>query len=55
MGPNLASHVQWKQLQQKNAHDQPVKERDFAIDDTVFVRDFTATGPKWLPRIITEV
>lgn len=44
-----------KQLQQKTAHDHHVKDREFHIDDPVFVRNFTATGPTLLPGTITEV
>ena len=52
--PNTSAHVRMKQLQQKSAHDLHSKDRQFQVDDPVFVRNFTSTGPTWLPGTITE-
>ena len=55
MQPNTSTRVQNQQLRQKNSHDANVKERHFAIDDPVFIKNFATSGQKWLPGIITEV
>ena len=55
MQPNTSTRVQNQQLRQKNSHDAHVKERHFAIDDPVFIKNFATSGQKWLPGIITEV
>ena len=52
--PNLSSQIHHKQSQQKDCHDQETKDRSFNIDDQVFVRNFAATGPTWLPGTIIE-
>ena len=55
MRPNVSSRVQRKQWQQKTTYDQLVKDREFHVNDPVFVRNFSATGPTWLPGTIMEV
>ena len=51
MRPNLAAHVQQKQTQQKQFHDQEAQSRTFHVDDQVFVRNMAT---KWLPGVIIE-
>ena len=45
--PNTAERVEENQLKQKEKHDQRSRERNFAVDDDVFVRNYH-NGDKWL-------
>ena len=52
--PLLNSCVKANQTHQKMNHDQHSRSRQFDLNDTVYVRNFTK-GTKWLPGSITEV
>lgn len=63
MGRRLHSHldqlrsdvfkkVEKSQMTQKCHHDKCAKRRSFAVGDSVFVRNYTKSGYKWLPGII---
>ena len=45
--PNTAERVEENQLKQKEKHDQRSRERNFAVDDDVFARNYH-NGDKWL-------
>ena len=51
--PDIGATIQEQQFQQLN-HDVHSKDREFQIDDAVFVENF-GQGSKWLARIIDEV
>ena len=53
--PTISTRVQKQQLRQKRAHDSHAKERHFSVDGRVFIRNFGASGQRWLPGVITEV
>ena len=52
--PSLASHVQSKQEQQKQAHDGQRQQRKFKNGDDVLVRNFQGSQ-KWLPGSVIQV
>ena len=52
--PTVKSKVQANQFRQKMAHDRSAQNREFQLDDTVYVRNF-AGGAVWLPGRITAV
>ena len=52
--PSLTTRVTQAQSSQKMYHDRSSKERNFKIEDPVFVSNF-AQGPKWLPGEICKI
>ena len=52
--PNIATRVQINQTRQKSGHDVRTRNRQFNIDDRVFVRNFATSGNTWLPGVIIE-
>ena len=52
--PDMGTKIQERQSQQQLNHDVHSKDREFQIDDTVFVENF-GQGSKWLAGIIDEV
>ena len=52
MQPQTAHHVRKEQERQKETFDAKVKERYFSVNDSVFVRNYHPSGPKW---VITDV
>ena len=53
--PNISTHVRNNVQRQISGHDQHAKDRHFALEDPVFIRNFDKSGPAWLPGIICEV
>ena len=53
--PSLSTHVRNRVQRQLSGHDQHAKERHFALEDPVFIRNFGKAGQTWLPGVITEV
>lgn len=49
--PDIAGHVRASQARQKAGHDRRSKQRTFAPDDLVFIRNFSG-GPTWLPGTV---
>ena len=54
MKPDLGSQVFKRVEAQIVNHDWNAKDRQFELDDPIFVKNFSATGPVWLARIINE-
>jgi len=52
--PSTSSRVRTTQTQQKSGHDQHAIDKNIALDDSVFVRNFAPSGPTWLPGTIIE-
>ena len=52
--PNIASHVEDKQSQQKNTHDKKARARYFNIGDSVLVRNF-GSGQKWVIGTVIQI
>ena len=52
--PDLASHVEAKQMIQKKNHDSYSRDRVFQVGDLIFVKNF-GNGPVWLPGKIKEI
>lgn len=52
--PNTASHVENRQLQQKNTHDGTARPRKFVVGGKVYVRNF-GQGARWLPGEVIEI
>uniref|UniRef100_A0AAV2L2F4 Gypsy retrotransposon integrase-like protein 1 n=1 Tax=Knipowitschia caucasica TaxID=637954 RepID=A0AAV2L2F4_KNICA len=51
--PNIAMRVRRRQYQQKEEHDSRATERQFDVDDPVYLRN-TAGDPKWIPGVVTQ-
>ena len=51
---NIASHVEDKQSQQKNAHDKKARARNFNIGDSVLIRSF-GSGQKWVIGTVIQI
>ena len=49
--PDIAGRIRASQARQKTGHDRRSKQRTFAPDDLVFVRNFSG-GPTWLPGTV---
>jgi hypothetical protein len=52
--PDITTKVQEKQIKQKNYHDMHAKQRNFEINDKVFVKNFRRGDP-WLQGNILEI
>ena len=52
--PNVNERVEYRQFQQKLAHDSSAQKRSFEKGDAVFARNF-GTGSRWLSSVIQEV
>ena len=52
--PNIASHVEDKQSQQKNTHDKKARARNFNIGDSVLVRNI-GSGQKWVIGMVIQI
>ena len=52
--PDVGHRVRSNQARQKFGHDKHAKARQFMVDDSVFIRNFSTTGPTWLPGTIIE-
>ena len=52
--PDLARHVEAKQMAQKKNHDRHSRDRVFQIGDLVFIKNF-GNGLPWLPGEIKEI
>ena len=52
--PNVNERVEYRQFQQKLAHDSSAQKRSFEKGDAVFARNF-GTGSSWLSSVIQEV
>ena len=55
MQPSVSTGVRNSQLRQKSAHDHCAKERQFSTNDPVFAKNFSTSGPSWIPGTISEV
>lgn len=55
MRPNIADKVHRSQHRNKAAHDVHARERHFKMQEKVYAKKFTNSGPVWLPGKITEV
>ena len=55
MQPQTANHVGKEQERQKDTFDANVEETYFSVNDSVFVRNYHLSGPKWLHGVITDV
>ncbi len=51
--PDLSKAVRDKQETQKHYHDRSVKDRQFVVGDSVYVKNFS-TGPRWLSGTVVE-
>ena len=51
--PHTAERVEQKQLAQKRTHDDKAKERQMAVGDDVFVRNYHGSE-RWLPGVIAQ-
>ena len=49
--PDPVAHVEAKQSQQKSDHDRRARNREFAVGDSVFARNFRS-GPDWVPAMV---
>ena len=54
MQPNVAKRVHQGQNRQKLGQDQQARGRQFALDDPVFVRNFTAGSQTWWPGTVVS-
>lgn len=52
--PDIAMRVRKRQYQQKEEHDCWAAERQFDVDDPVFLRNTAGEKPKWIPGIVTQ-
>ena len=52
--PSTASHVENRQLQEKNTHDRTARPRKFVVRGKVYVHNF-GQGPRWLPGEVIEI
>ncbi len=52
--PDVSKNVEKHQMTQKYHHDSHAKARSFVIGDTVWVRNYTKSGYKWLPGIVSN-
>ena len=50
----MGTNIHKRQFQQQLNHDVRSKDREFQIDDTVFVKNF-GQGSKWLAGIIEDL
>ena len=53
--PDLQQRVQQKQAQQAVQHDNSKPLRSFAVGDSVYTRDFSASSPTWIPGTVVKV
>ena len=53
--PDLQQQVQQKQAQQAVQHDNSKPLRSFAVGDSVYTRDFSASSPTWIPGTLVKV
>jgi hypothetical protein len=53
--PDLAGRVIDKQENQKYQHDQHAKDRQFQLDDQVYVKNMSPRGPRWVPGKVTSL
>ena len=54
MQPNVARRVHQGQNRQKLGHNQHARGKQLALDDPVFVRNFTAGSQTWLPATVVS-
>uniref|UniRef100_A0AAV2JG06 ribonuclease H n=1 Tax=Knipowitschia caucasica TaxID=637954 RepID=A0AAV2JG06_KNICA len=52
--PNIAMRVRRRQYQQKEEHDSRATERQFDVDDPVYLRNTAGDKPKWIPGVVTQ-
>lgn len=52
--PNIAMRVRRRQYQQKEEHDLRAAERQFDVDDPVYLRNTAGDKPKWIPGVVTQ-
>ena len=52
--PNITSHVEDKQSQQKNTHDKKARARNFNIGDSVLIRNI-GSGQKWVIGTVIQI
>ena len=53
--PDLQQRVQQKQAQQAAQHDNSKPLRSFAVGDSVYTRDFSASSPTWIPGTVVKI
>ena len=53
--PELSDRVEREQRRQKQFHDSGKPARVFTVGDHVYAKNFSNTGPKWLPGAVIEV
>ena len=52
--PDITTHAQHKQKDQKFSHDKRAKQREFQLGDLVYARKFPS-GKDWIPGVIVKV
>ena len=52
--PSITSHVENEQSRQKFNHDKHSSHRQFAVNDTVVVRNYKKNGGKWIPGTVVN-
>ena len=52
--PSISEAVRRKQYRQKGYHDSQAAERQFDVDDTVYLRNTAGEKPKWIPGVVAQ-
>ncbi|XP_062843599.1 uncharacterized protein K02A2.6-like [Trichomycterus rosablanca] len=52
--PNIQETVRRKQYLQKDGHDRKALDRQFDVDEQVYLRNTAGETPRWMPGIITQ-
>lgn len=51
--PSISETVRRRQYQQKDEHDRQAAERQFDVDDPVYLRNTAGECPKWIAGVVT--
>lgn len=52
--PSVAETVRRKQYQQKERHDNKAAERQFDVDEQVYLRNTAGESPRWIPGVVKQ-
>ncbi|XP_061774106.1 uncharacterized protein K02A2.6-like [Nerophis ophidion] len=52
--PSITERVRKRQYQQKEKHDSQASERQFDVNDSVYLRNTAGEKPKWIPGVVTQ-
>ncbi|XP_051916747.1 uncharacterized protein K02A2.6-like [Hippocampus zosterae] len=52
--PSISDTVRRRQYQQKEEHDRQAADRQFDVDDPVYLRNTAGEHPKWIPGVVTQ-